>query len=85
MLLSGCCSAAGQFCITAGYSYAPARDISIYDFTQVLFAAVFGAVLFGQRPDALSLLGYVVIIGLSVFNFLWERKDHTEVSCNEEK
>lgn len=74
MLLSGCCSAAGQFLITSGYSFAPAREISIYDFTQVLFAALFGAALFGQLPDAFSTLGYLVIAGVGIFNFVC---DHT--------
>lgn len=80
MLLSGCCSAGGQFFITAGYCYAPARDISVYDFTQVLFAALFGAALFGQSPDILSVCGYLIIIGLGVFNFV---NDHVPRETSE--
>lgn len=70
MLLAGCCSAAGQFSLTAGYGFAPAREISVFDFSQVVFAAGFGALLFGQHPDLLSFLGYLIIIGLEVFCFI---------------
>lgn len=43
-------SAAGQFAITAAYCYAPAREISVYDDSQVLFSAVLGFAVFGQIP-----------------------------------
>ena len=66
LLAAGLCGAGGQFSITKAYCYAPAREISVYDYTQVLFAAVWGFVLFGQRPDALSVAGYAVIIGAAV-------------------
>ena len=42
LLLAGIAGAGGQFAITAAYTYAPARDISVYDYTQVIFSAVLG-------------------------------------------
>ena len=66
--------AGGQFSITKAYCYAPAREISVYDYTQVLFAAVWGFVLFGQRPDALSVAGYAVIIGAAVWMYRYNRR-----------
>lgn len=77
LLLCGVFGAGGQFLITGAYSYAPAREISIYDFTQVLIAAVIGYFLFDQIPDELSFVGYVVIIGSAVVNFLYNRKLHS--------
>lgn len=69
LCLCGCCSAAGQFAITAGYTYAPAREVSVYDYSQVLWSALFGLLIFDQRPDALSVLGYIIVIGLAIVNF----------------
>lgn len=74
LLAAGLCGAGGQFSITKAYCYAPAREISVYDYTQVLFAAVWGFALFGQRPDALSVLGYAVIVGAAVWMYCYNRR-----------
>lgn len=74
LLLCGVCGAGGQFAITAAYSFAPAREISVYDYSQVIFSAVIGFFVFGQMPDALSVLGYALIIAMAVMNFLHNRR-----------
>ena len=63
LLLAGCSAAGGQLSITAAYQHAPARDISVFDYSQVVYAAVFGLLLFGEVPDVWSIIGYVIIIG----------------------
>jgi len=74
LLLCGIFAAGGQFCITAAYSYAPAKEISIYDYSQVIFSAVLGFVLFSQVPDRLSILGYVIITAMGILNFSYNRR-----------
>lgn len=74
LLGAGLSAAGGQFSITAAYSLAPAKEISVYDYSQVIFAAILGFFAFGQVPDALSVVGYFVICGASVAMFLWNRK-----------
>lgn len=77
LLGAGLCAAGGQFSITGAYRCAPAREISVYDYSQVIFAAILGFVLFGDRPDLLSVLGYIIICGMAVLNFLHNnRKPH---------
>lgn len=71
LLLAGLAASGGQFGVTYAYKYAPARDISIYDYTQVIFAAFLGFIAFGQLPDALSLIGYLLICGVSVIMYLY--------------
>ena len=63
LILAGCSAAGGQLSVTAAYQHAPARDISVFDYSQVVYAAVFGIVLFGELPDVWSVIGYVIIIG----------------------
>lgn len=70
LLLAGVSAAGGQFTITAAYSYAPAREISVFDYTQIIFAAILGFFAFGQIPDAFSVIGYVIICSVSVVMFL---------------
>jgi drug/metabolite transporter (DMT)-like permease len=71
LLCAGLCGAGGQFSITKAYYYAPARELSVYEYVQVLFAAVWGRLLFHQTPDLLSFAGYAVIIGTAVVMFLY--------------
>ncbi len=59
----------GQFAITAAYSNAPAKDISIYDYSQIVFSALYGVIIFGQMPTSYSLLGYAVIVAVAIFMY----------------
>ena len=74
LLMAGLMAAGGQFSITSAYTYAPAKEISVYDYTQVLFAAVLGFVFLNQVPDVYSLIGYVIIIGVAFWNFQRQKK-----------
>lgn len=73
LILAGLCAAGGQFSITAAYSNAPARDISIFDYTQVLFSALLGFLFFQQVPDGWSVIGYVIICAVSIGMFQYNR------------
>ncbi|MGL5677749.1 MAG: DMT family transporter [Cellulosilyticaceae bacterium] len=71
LLLAGLAASGGQFAITAAYCYAPAKEISVYDYSQIIFSAILGFMFFGQVPDAYSGLGYVIICGMALFMFLY--------------
>lgn len=70
LLGAGLAAAGGQFSITAAYTYAPAKEISIFDYTQILFATIMGFLFFQQVPDVYSFIGYAIICGASVIMFL---------------
>ena len=55
-------AAIGQFGITLAYRFAAPREIALFDYTNILFTAAFGYLLFGQLSDPISILGMVVII-----------------------
>lgn len=74
LLMTGVTATIGQFTITAAYFQAPASKISIFDFCQVIFSASLGFIFFNQRPDALSLLGYFIIISMAVMNFIYNNR-----------
>ena len=63
LIFAGCAAAGGQLSVTAAYQHAPARDISVFDYSQVIYAAAFGIMLFGELPDVWSVIGYAIIIG----------------------
>ena len=76
LLGAGLAAAGGQFSITAAYKFAPAKEISVYDYSQIIFSALLGFILFSQLPDIWSFIGYVIICGVGVAMFFYNnRKD----------
>ena len=74
LMLAGVFACIGQIGITKAYVCAPAKEISVYDYAQVLFAAILGFVVFGDKPDALSVLGYVLICGAGVGMYFYNNR-----------
>lgn len=74
LLMAGLFAAGGQFSVTAAYTYAPAGKISLFDYSQIIFATLLGFLLFGEIPDAYSFIGYGVIILASLGMFVYNMK-----------
>lgn len=74
LLLAGMFATVGQFGITLAYKYAPARDISIFSYSTVLFTTIMSFMIFGQGPDIYSIIGYVIILSAMTYMFLQGRK-----------
>ena len=74
LILAGTFACVGQIGITKAYICAPAREISVYDYTQVIFAATLGFFVFGDIPDFLSIIGYILICGAGVAMFFYNKK-----------
>lgn len=75
LLGAGLAAAGGQFSITAAYYHAPAREISVYDYSQIVFSALIGFLLFNQIPDRYSVIGYVIIIAMAVWMFFYNQRN----------
>ena len=73
LILAGVSACVGQFGITQAYMLAPAKEISVYDYTQVIFAAVFGFLIFNQVSDFLSGVGYFLICGAGITMFFYNK------------
>jgi hypothetical protein len=78
LLMAGLSATLGQFSITAAYTYAPASELSVYDYTQIVFAALLGIIFLGEVPDIISVLGYLIICGAGIAMFLIRRKKERE-------
>ena len=66
LFCAGGAAALGQFGITWAYRFAEPRQLAVYDYTGIIFAALLGFLVFGQVPDALSFLGFATIIGMGL-------------------
>jgi drug/metabolite transporter (DMT)-like permease len=74
LICAGIAAAGGQFGVTSAYCYAPAKEISVYDYSQLIFAMVLGYIFFEQIPDVWSFIGYFIIIAAAVGMFFYNKK-----------
>ena len=74
LIFAGTFACVGQLGITKAYLCAPAKEISVYDYTQVIFAALLGFFVFGDLPDIWSVLGYILICGAGVVMFFYNKR-----------
>ena len=79
LIMAGLAAAGGQFAITTAYFYAPAREISVYDYTAIIFSTIWGFAFFDQIPDVLSIAGYIIICGAAILNFIKNSEEHKKL------
>lgn len=77
LLATGACASIGQFMITICYRNAPTKEVSIYSYSQVIFGAISGYILFSQIPNVLSYIGYTIIILSSYLLYLYHKRENT--------
>lgn len=76
LILAGVFACFGQFGITIAYKFAPAKEISIFNYFTVVFSGVFSVILFDQIPDYLSIIGYIIIFASSLYMYIYNNKSH---------
>ncbi|MDC7223420.1 MAG: DMT family transporter [Spirochaetales bacterium] len=64
---TGVFAAAGQYFLTMAYQTAPPSEVSIFNYSHILFSLIMGWAVFGEIPDRYSLLGALLIIGVALF------------------
>ncbi len=69
VLVASLCAMFAQMCLTRGYKYAPANEVSVFLNFQVIVTAILGAVFLSEYPDVYSFIGYLIIIGASIWAF----------------
>lgn len=64
----------GQICMTVATRYAPASVVAPLNYATLLWATVFGVVVFGEWPSRLVVLGAAVVIGAGLALIWRERR-----------
>ncbi len=75
LLATGLFGAAGQYFITMSYRYGRAADVSIFNYSSVVFSLLIGFAGWGELPDLLSILGSVIIIAAALAVYFSGRKN----------
>lgn len=69
LLLTGLAATIGQFGTTMAYKFAPAKEISIYNYTNVVFVTLLAIPFLGELPNYLSVIGYAIIFTASIYMY----------------
>ena len=70
---TGVFAAIGQYGLTFAYKYAPASEISIYNYMSIIFATIMGLIVWKEFPDMWSIVGGLLVVGVAVVNFKYNR------------
>ena len=73
LLGAGLGASLGQFGITYAYKFAPASEISIFDYSAIIFTGILGYLFLQQVPDQYSLLGYGIIFLATFISYQYKR------------
>src|SRR5664279_2379986 len=70
---AGCISVSALLCVNRSLKLAPASVVVPYQYSMIVWAVMFGYVVFGDVPHMATILGAAVIIGAGLYIFLRER------------
>lgn len=72
LLLTGLAGGLGQYFTARAYGHSPAAALAPFNYTQLIWAVLFGLVLFGEFPKLMTFAGAAVITGSGLY--VWQRE-----------
>ncbi|WP_425419003.1 DMT family transporter [Oricola indica] len=78
MATVGLLSVIAQLCSITAYRFAPAAVVAPMQYSQILWATLYGVVFFAEKPDTMVAIGASIIIGSGIF-IVW-RESRPDVS-----
>jgi drug/metabolite transporter (DMT)-like permease len=61
------------FCVNRSLKLAPASVVVPYQYSMIVWAVIFGFVVFGDVPSIATIIGAAIIIGAGIYIFLREQ------------
>jgi drug/metabolite transporter (DMT)-like permease len=71
--LAGCISVTALFCVNRSLKLAQASVVVPYQYSMIVWAVIFGFVVFGDVPQVATIVGAAIIIGAGFYIYLRER------------
>lgn len=75
LLLMGTLGGFGQIALTYAYRMAPASEVSIYNYTGILFSMLLGYIILNETVPFTSLMGGALVVLASVLTYRYSRMD----------
>lgn len=73
LILTGVFASIGQFSLTYAYKYAPASEVAIYNYTNIVFSAIIGFFIWREIPDYLSIIGGTIITVMAIIVYFYNK------------
>ena len=73
LLMVGLFAAGGQYLLTYAYQQAPASEVSIYQYSGVVFTALLSYLIFGETLTLTSIVGAIVILAAIFWVFEYSK------------
>lgn len=74
LLSVGVFAAIGQIALTYAYKLAPASEVSVYDYSNIIFSSFIGYMFLKEKLDLLDILGIIIIIVSSII--VYKQNNH---------
>ncbi len=74
LILLGLLAALGQIALTSAYNGCEASEVSVYDYSNIIFSTLLAYLFLSEIPDMLSILGGLLIISASLILFINTKK-----------
>ena len=76
LLLIGIFGGFGQITLTYSYRMATASEISIYNYSGIIFSIILGFIFLGEVPDWSSLIGCGLVIIAALITYIFSGKNN---------
>jgi drug/metabolite transporter (DMT)-like permease len=70
LILLGILAALGQIALTFAYNGCPASEISIYDYSNIIFSSLLAYAFLKEVPDLMSISGGLLILSASAILYI---------------
>jgi len=74
LVLIGLAAVTAQIFMTSAYRYAPAGELAIYTYSNIIFSIIFSIVIWSDFPDLYSLIGATLIVSGGYINYRVKKK-----------
>lgn len=78
LLLIGMFGSLGQAFITYAYRYAPASEISIYNYSGIIFSMLLGFFILGEAVKPASMIGGALVVAASILVYIYSGRKRKE-------
>ena len=73
-VLAGCISIVALLCINRSLKLAPASVVVPYQYLMIVWAVIFGYIVFGDVPSVATIVGAAIIIAAGLYIFIREQQ-----------
>jgi drug/metabolite transporter (DMT)-like permease len=83
LLLMGTFGALGSLLFVSAYKHAEANYVAPFEYTALIWATLYGIMLFGDWPDSKALLGVMIVISAGLFMLACDARSKVGVKRSE--